>query len=82
MTIPQMLNIFGLVGGIAGAVLLFLFGLPPQVSRGGVSSLLLEQVDEAEKSRAARYDRLGHVGIGLVLLAFLLQLAAALNIGG
>lgn len=74
--LPTGLNSLGLVLDIAGVVLLFLFGLPPRVGRGGESHLLLEGVDEHELKRERRYNRLSLVGIVLVTLGFGLQLAS------
>jgi len=47
----------GLVLDIVGAILVWRYGLPPPIRRGGVSYLMLEQADEAMKEQAARYDR-------------------------
>ena len=68
----------GLVLDIIGAVLIWRFGLPPSVRREGHSYLLLEGTDEAEKAKAARYDRYGQIGIGLLITGFLLQLVGNL----
>ena len=42
---------------IAAGYLVWRYGLPPPIRRGGVSYLMLEQADEAMKEQAARYDR-------------------------
>ncbi len=69
---------FGLVLSLVGGVLLYLFGLPPAVNREGHIHLMLEQVDEAEAARARQYDRLGHLGIGLVIGGFAFQLVGTI----
>jgi hypothetical protein len=67
MNLALLLNALGLGAGLIGSVLLFRFGLPPNVHSGGQSALLLEQDDPAEAAKAIRYDRLGRFGIGLVV---------------
>ena len=47
MTIGNMVNGAGLVFDIAGALLLWRFGLPENVNRRGESALLLEGTDDA-----------------------------------
>ena len=64
----------GLALDIVGAIFIFKFGLPPRVSRGGTRSLLLEGHDPKEAAKAELYDRLGKVGVGLLILGFFLQI--------
>ena len=47
---PQGIGSFGLVLDIVGAVLLFRYGLPADVSRSGVISWPLSKMDETEKA--------------------------------
>jgi hypothetical protein len=47
----KLVNSVGLALDIAGALLLFKFGLPEEISRSGHGALLVEQVDEAEVAR-------------------------------
>jgi len=68
----------GLVLDIVGAILVWRCGLPPPIRRGGVSYLMFEQADEAMKEQAARYDRLAHLGVSLLVLGFSLQLVGGL----
>jgi hypothetical protein len=72
------LNSIGLVFDIAGVVLLFKFGLPEEISRTGSSALLIEERDETEVRRARLYDRLGGLGLGLLILGFVVQLVSNL----
>jgi hypothetical protein len=72
----NVVNSFGLVLDIIGAVLLWKYGLPESISREGHSYLIMEQEDEAEKLKAARYDRWAKVGLGSIIVGFALQLAS------
>jgi hypothetical protein len=72
------LNSIGLTFDIVGVVLLFAFGLPEEISRTGSSRLLISQGDEKEMSRAKLYDRLGLLGLILLIAGFALQLASNL----
>jgi hypothetical protein len=74
MTYSNCINSIGLISDIIGAGLLWRYGLPAPISRGGVIHLILEQVDEAEKAKAMRYDRLSLLGMALLVFGFLLQL--------
>ncbi len=61
--------------GLIGSVLLWRFGLPyKDINRDGHVSLVLEQEDEAEKQKWKIYNRISHVGIGLIALSFFLQI--------
>ena len=64
----------GLSLDILGALLIFKFGLPPEVSRSGASALLLEGTDEEEVVKARWYDSTSRVGILLLALGFAFQI--------
>jgi hypothetical protein len=49
------------------------YGLPEPLSREGKTYLITGQVDETEKAKAERFDRLSKIGLVLVLGGFLLQ---------
>jgi hypothetical protein len=75
------LNLAGLSFGMAGTALIYFFGVPRQVDTGGVNVLSLsgdERYDPDEIARINRFKRLGNTGLGLVFLAFSLQLIALL----
>jgi hypothetical protein len=74
IALAKLVNSSGLFLDICGALLIFRFGMPEHVSRTGTGALLLEGVDEAEIEKAKRYDRLGRLGIGLLIIGFVLQL--------
>ncbi|NQV22101.1 MAG: hypothetical protein HQ511_11855 [Rhodospirillales bacterium] len=69
------LNIAGLFLDIAGASLIFKFGLPERISRTGSSFLLLEGTDEGEVKRANVYDTWARAGLTLLILGFAVQAA-------
>jgi hypothetical protein len=68
------LTSLGLLLDIFGVLLLWKFGLPPSIRRGGPQYLMLEGADEEEAAKAEKYDRYGQCGIGLLVLGFMLQL--------
>lgn len=74
MDCPAILNSIGLGLDIIGAVLIFIYGLPAPVKRGGIESLDLIKIDEDEKRKALFYDRMSAVGLGLLITGFSLQL--------
>jgi hypothetical protein len=71
-------TIAGLIFNIAGAVLLYFFGLPATISSEGHDYLMADQTNSVEMQRARLYDRLGRLGIGLLLMGFGLRLSGAL----
>jgi hypothetical protein len=64
--------------GFLGAVLLYCFGLPPQVRPDGASFLRLEQDDEEEKAKAKLYRKIGRFGLSLVITSFALQFVSTI----
>lgn len=71
--VGKLLALVGLAGDILGAVLIWRFGLPEQVSRHGGVLLLTEQADPVEIRKADRYDLLSRTGLGLLVAGFALQ---------
>jgi hypothetical protein len=76
MSCSNLVNSFGLVFDIIGVVFIWRYGLPEPLSRKGAIYIIAEQTDEAEKAKAAKYDLLSKIGLGLVIGGFLLQLAS------
>ena len=72
----ETINTVGLALDIVGVVLLFRFGLPPDVRRGGTVSLILEQTDEDEARKAKRYDKFSYSALVMIVIGFLLQIVA------
>jgi hypothetical protein len=73
-----LLNSVGLSLDIVGVVLLFRYGLPGEVSRTGANYLIHGPRDQNEVRRARLYDRLGLLGLRLLIAGFALQLASNL----
>ena len=71
-----MVNSFGLALDIVGVALIWRYGLPEPLSRKGAIYIIAEQTDEAESAKAAKYDVLSKIGLGLVIGGFFLQLAS------
>lgn len=69
-------NICGLCLALLGILMLFRYGMPYQVRTGGAIYLVAEQPDEKEKALERRYDVLGWIGLILVILGTLFQIAA------
>lgn len=67
----------GLLSALAGVILLFRYGMPYKVRRGGVSFLALEGVDEEEVKREARYSKFGWIGLVLIVAGTVCQIVGA-----
>lgn len=75
----QIVNSIGLVLDIIGALLLFKFGLPAEISRSGsVGWTEIEPERTRMVDEARHYDRMGHLGLGLLIAGFLVQLVGNL----
>jgi hypothetical protein len=69
----------GLVFDVVGVILIWRFGLPAHISRTGVYVLgSPEDMDPGHLKREAIYLRLTRIGLGLVLIGFILQLIGIL----
>ena len=68
------MDIIGLALSFAGAIIIFIFGLPPRVSESGVIHLVAEQVDEGEIKTAKKYKMISRIGLILLAVGFLFQL--------
>jgi hypothetical protein len=69
------LNIGGLTLDILGVSLIWGFGLPQNVKRGGVSYYQMQENDPIENAKAKKYDRISAVALGLILGGFVWQIA-------
>ena len=76
MSCSNLVNSVGLALDIVGVVFIWRYGLPEPLSRTGATYLIAEQADETEKAKAAKYDLLSKIGLGLIIGGFVLQLAS------
>ncbi len=72
----RLINTTGLALVFCGCILLFFFGLPPNVNPSGTGAILLEEEDPAEIAKGKRYRWLGRIGIGLVAAGSIFQVWA------
>lgn len=68
------MDIIGLSFSLAGAIIIFFFGLPPRVRESGARYLLLEGEDKDEIEKGRRYRRISKLGLSLLAIGFLFQL--------
>lgn len=76
MTNSSILNIVGLTLDIIGVLMLFKYGLPPELNRDGAIFLVCEENDEEQIRKAKRYDKYSYSALTLLVIGFLLQLLA------
>lgn len=78
MSDQELILLFAYAIGFLGVVLLWFFGLPrTDVSPDGAEPLLASMGEEKEtenQKKWLKYNRLSHLGIGLIGLSFLLQI--------
>lgn len=73
MVLSVQIGDLGLVLDLVGAILLFVYGLAPLLSKDGSMSLLAGTSDYL-KRKAKKYETLSRMGIGLIFVGFTLQL--------
>lgn len=74
--LPKLVNSAGLICDVAGALLIWKYGLPEAINRTGAIHIIAEQSDEDEITKATRYDFWARLGIGLLVFGFTLQLVS------
>lgn len=72
------LTLVGLALNLLGVLLLFRWGMPFRVRRGGASYFLLEQDDVEAIARERVYSIIGYVGLVLLIAGTVLQMVAVL----
>lgn len=66
-------NIVGLCLDILGVIIIFIYGLPSDVSKDGYSTFTIENPDPIEVKKFNRYKLMSRIGLGLILLGFVVQ---------
>jgi hypothetical protein len=68
----------GLILDIIGAILIYKYGLPEEVSRSGTTVIIMEQEDEDEKLKALKYDKYSRKGFWSLIMGFIFQLISSI----
>jgi hypothetical protein len=80
VTCASVLNVFGLVANLSGVILLFRYGMPYRARTGGETVYIASgSANEDEIAAERRYDRLGWLGLILIVLGTAAQIAAIFN---
>jgi hypothetical protein len=73
------LNVFGLVASLVGVILLFRYGMPYRIPMGGYSILTPDNpTDPNGAATDTLYSWLGWLGLGLIIVGTVAQIAATL----
>lgn len=80
MTLSNIFNIVGLILDIIGVLMLFKYGIPPEVSKDGSFAITINIPGETEiaKAKGKKYTRLSNLALTLLFLGFFIQLVANL----
>jgi hypothetical protein len=76
--IVNTLNIIGLLMNAAGVILLFLFAMPFRTRTGGYTVRITEGSDPEMVRVEGWFDKLGWLGLGLIVLGTVVQIIAIL----
>lgn len=74
METKNIINIIGLCLDISGVVLLFIYGIPSDVRKGGFGGFLQASSDKKESDKYDRHKKWSNVGLGLIILGFFFQI--------
>ncbi len=76
MALSNILNVIGLSFDIVGVLMLFKYGLPPEVYRGGIVPISFEDSeDKKEKAKASQYERYSYIALAFLVVGFLFQIS-------
>jgi hypothetical protein len=73
------LGIWGLILDIVGVILIWFFGLPPELNRSGRDTFVSLKINESEKRKAKIYDFISATALLLLILGFALQIVYSLQ---
>ena len=73
MNCPALINSIGLLLDVFGVILLFCYGLPPDVDRRRRQFLTWGK-DEEQARKGKRFDRTSRLTLGLLIFGFTLQI--------
>jgi hypothetical protein len=73
-----LLNVAGPVLNLLGVVLLFRYGMPYRVRREGKTPVTLVIPGTGDEEQERLYDRMGWLGLSLIVVGTALQIAATL----
>jgi hypothetical protein len=76
MDLSKIVNSVGLLCDIAGAIILWRYGLPEEFSKTGAVYLTTGDTDQGEAAKARAYEWLARLGLGLLIFGFFLQLVS------
>ena len=72
----QLISTTGLLLDILGVIAIWRYGLPPEVSRGGIVTVAMESYDADEAAKEMRYNLLSRCGLVALVVGFGLQILA------
>ena len=72
------LNVVGLVVSLLGVILLFLFGMPFRIAKGGYEFITTETANPKDIATEVLYSRLGWIGLALIIIGTVAQILATL----
>ena len=70
------LNTLGLILDIIGVIILFKFGLPADVSKEGHIGMAFQGTNTDDIKKYKKFDIWSRIGLGLLILGFLLQIVS------
>jgi hypothetical protein len=76
MTWASAFNVVGLLMNLAGVILLFRYGMPYRVRTEGNTYYVTQSVDAAEVRAERWYEKLGILGLALIVLGTAAQIAS------
>jgi hypothetical protein len=72
--VSKIVNSFGLLLDIIGAIILFKFGLPDNIDREGRTFIITSNFNDDEIKKAKSFDSISKIGLLSLILGFISQL--------
>ena len=69
----DIINIAGLCFGLAGAIMVFIFGIPKRIDTGGRKTYVTKQTDPDEIKKINQCKFFGNLGLILIILFLILE---------
>lgn len=68
------INFWSAIFGLVGTILIFLYGIPPQLDKNGAVYLVCEQEDEKEKQNFKIAETKSYFGLVFIAISYILQI--------
>lgn len=77
ISMAYIINMIGLCFDITGVILLFIYGVPSEISKTGAIHLVTEQTDDEEVEKWKKYNKRSKIGLTFICIGFIMQFVSS-----